>query len=115
MTYIINPFYFYLVEIFGMLDFVAIFCGIVFLLISTFACSFYYSEHECTPPFFKKFIIAGAISLFVGILIPSQTTVEKMLIARYVTIENYEHGKKEVKEIIDYIFDKFENREEDKK
>ena len=55
---------------------------------------------------FKKIIVAGIISLFIGILIPSKETCIEMMIASQVTHENVSATKEEIYKIIDYITDK---------
>ena len=113
MTPIINPFYFYLIEVCGTIREVAFFAGGGAVVLGAIFLFIAWTEGEDEfKNAMKKFFIAGAITLIIGLIIPSQKTAEKMLIAKYVTYENYDKGKQEVKEIVDYIFEKVEESKE---
>lgn len=73
-------------------------------------------EGDEIPKCIKKIIIAGAIVLTIGGLIPSKETCYKMVVASYVTPVNIELAKGEVTDLIDYIVDKVnELTDKDKK
>ena len=58
----------------------------------------------------KKPLIAITISLLLfttTVFIPSRDTMYKMLVASYVTSENYEFAKDELTDLVDYIVGKF--------
>ena len=68
-----------------------------------------------TMGIFKKIIVAGIISLFIGILIPPKETCIEMMIASQVTHENVSATKEEIYKIIDYITDKVNGEESEDK
>ena len=108
---IINPFYFYLIDLCGTLKDIGIIVGFIFLILGLIFAIFSWAD-KTKNPFSKILIILGTISLLIGVVIPSKKTAEKMLVAKYVTYENYENGNQEVKEIVDYIFEKIEKDKE---
>ena len=56
----------------------------------------------------KNLIITLAITGLVTIIVPSQDTMMKMLIAQNITYERVEGGKEMVKDTVDYIFEKID-------
>jgi hypothetical protein len=56
----------------------------------------------------KKLLIICLISCFVGILVPSESTATKMLIASQVNETNAERAK----EVVDYIVEKIQEVKE---
>ena len=113
MTPIINPFYFYLIELCGAIKTVAIIVLVFSLVVVTFGILSFEIDGDKTMRRVEKIaVIIGAICVLLIIAIPSEKTAEKMLIAKYVTYENYDKGKQEVKEIVDYIFEKVEESKE---
>lgn len=112
MTYIINPFYFYLSDLCGAINIACLLCGFFSMLAgSIFLLAFTDEDEKTIQKNGMKAIIIGAFIIVIGIITPSKETVERMIIAKYVTYENYEKGKEEVKEIVDYIFEKFEEED----
>lgn len=60
----------------------------------------------------KRIIVLIGISLIVCIFVPDKEVLEQMVISSYITPANIETGKEEVKEMIDYIFEKINSEEE---
>ena len=56
----------------------------------------------------KAITVILIISITLNILVPSGEACKKMLISSLITEKNIESTKEEVKEIVDYIFEKFE-------
>ena len=54
----------------------------------------------------KASVLATIISAVLMIVVPTEETVNKMMISSFVTKENVEKTKEEAKEIIDYIAEK---------
>ena len=65
------------------------------------------------PNVLKKLLIVFAISMGGVVVIPSETTMYKMMVAQYVTYENVDKATESIKEGVDYIFKKL--GKEDKK
>lgn len=122
MTYIINPWFFYfasLLDSFWTLVSIVLFLAIIgtvgfgiWWIIEAYASDFF--VHDDNEPPFAKFckkmikasVIATIISAVLMIVVPTEETVNKMMISSFVTKENVEKTKEEVKEIIDYIAEK---------
>ena len=122
MTYIINPWFFYfasLLDSFWTLASIVLFLAIigavgfsVWWLMEAYVSDFFVHDDKETPfaNFCKKIIkvsvITTIISAVLMVVIPSEETVNKMMISSFVTKENVEKTKEEAKEIIDYIAEK---------
>lgn len=122
MTYIINPWFFYfanLLDSFWTLASIVLFLAIVgtvgfgiWWVMEAYASDFF--VHDDNEPPFAKFckkmikasVIATIISAVLMIVVPTEETVNKMMISSFVTKENVEKTKEEAKEIIDYIAEK---------
>ena len=122
MTYIINPWFFYfasLLDSFWTLVSIVLFLAIigavgfsVWWVMEAYNSDFF--VHDDNEPPFAKFckkmikasVIATIISAVLMIVVPTEETVNKMMISSFVTKENVEKTKEEAKEIIDYIAEK---------
>ena len=132
MTYIINPWFFYFVNLLG--SFWTLISIVLFLAIigavgfsvwwlveaynSDFSVHDDVNEHDDNESPFAKFckkiikvsVIVTIISAVLMVAVPSEETVNKMMISSFITKENIEkakEGAKEgAKEIIDYIAEK---------
>lgn len=131
MNYIVNPMWFYWINVLVRIDFIIglfIFILILILGISSFYIFFAYSEYlewnnretEETEQikFFKKLFSwfkLGLISLFIStiilVAIPSETTIYKMMVANYATTDNVDVVLEKITQGVDYIFDKIEESE----
>ena len=122
MTYIINPWFFYLssfLDNFGILTVIVFSISLIAAVIfGVFLCYEIYDNDcfECdgnkTPLIkflkktFKVSIITVIISSTLMTFIPSEETVNKMIISSFITKENIEEAKKDAKELVDYIVEK---------
>ena len=141
MTYIINPWFFYFVNLLGsfwtlisIVLFLAIIGAVgfsVWWLMETYNSDFFVhddnehddnehdnNEHDNNESPFAKFckkiikvsVIVTIISAVLMVAVPSEETVNKMMISSFITKENIEkakEGAKEgAKEIVDYIAEK---------
>ena len=122
MTYIINPWFFYfasLLDSFWTLASIVLFLAIIgtvgfgiWWVMEAYVSDFFVHVDNETPfaKFCKKMIktsvIATIISAVLMIVVPTEETVNKMMISSFVTKENVEKTKEEAKEIIDYIAEK---------
>lgn len=111
MNYIINPWVFYLLSV---LDNIVVF-GIVLLVVLSsvyvvyifvWCLAFYEDDKEKYPSplaILKKWKIPVILCITALILIPSQETCYKMLIASQVTTEHIADAKETIREVADYI------------
>ena len=123
--YIINPYWFYWADVVDTLkssfQVISILSGVITaiaLIIFFIALGVNqgmpedFKDDTDTPKIISK--IAGAICIFtlvVSVFIPSKKTLTEMLIAENVTKTNIEYAEQEIKDIVDYVFDKFEEQE----
>ena len=123
MTYYINPIWFYLIDVSTGIKTILyilggaslVVCAVVFPLWALDRCAGLTDledDEKKIVIIFKKIIIAGIISLFIGILVPSKEACVEMMIASQVTHENVTATKEEIYEIIDYVTDKVKGEEE---
>ena len=54
----------------------------------------------------KVSVIATIISAVLMVVVPSEETVNKMMISSFITKENVEKTKEDAKEIVDYVVEK---------
>ena len=126
MTYIINPWFFYFVNLLGSfwtLISIVLFLAIigtvgfsVWWLMEAYNSDFFVHDDNESPfaKFCKKIIkvsvIVTIISAVLMVAVPSEETVNKMMISSFITKENVEKIKEETKEgakeIVDYIAEK---------
>lgn len=117
MTYIINPWFFFanLLDGLWILISIVLFLAIVgtvgfciLWLIEAYDNDFFVHDDKETPfaNFCKKMIKVSAITtIILMVVVPSEETVNKMMISSFITKENVEKTK-EAKEIVDYIAEK---------
>lgn len=103
MTYIINPWMFYLISLSDALKWAL---GI-FAIIAIIASFFIYDDGKVKLA--KRIFIASCISLVICLFLPSKGTCYKMLIASQITTENIENAKETVKDVVDYIIEATKN------
>lgn len=105
---IINPLWFYLINVSSNLHIV---CGVIacLALIAIFCTILMYPILEDMDVEFKglrtKLVIIGIVCAFISILAPSKETCYQMMVASLVTKENIEMTAEAGKEAIDYIVD----------
>lgn len=70
-------------------------------------------DKDCMKSFLKKthLIFWLIICATITTLIPNQKTIKEMFIASHITKSNIEYTKETLKDTIDYIIDKVENKE----
>lgn len=113
MEPIINPWFFYLVNL---LDRAVVVATIVLIMsvIGALFTLFVLSDDICfdekDAKTYKKWnkisIIALLISTVMLVAVPSKETVYEMVVANYITENNIEAAKDNAKDLIDYIIDK---------
>lgn len=116
---IINPWIFYLIDVLSTLKYnseiitgVATFvlCGTGFVAMLAKSESHHDNDSArlaaLTIKTFKKALIVVCVSVGIYTVIPSETTMYKMLVAQNVTYENVDKAQEEIKETVDYIFKK---------
>lgn len=122
MTYIINPWFFYFasfLDSFWTLASIVLFLAIIgtvgfgiWWVMEAYNSDFF--VHDDNEPPFAKFckkiikssVIATIISAVLMVVVPTEETVDKMMISSFVTKENVEKTKEEAKEIVDCITEK---------
>ena len=87
---IVNPIWFYLADTIPNVRYVLIVVSVALFIISV--------GQIDNNKVFRKFIIGGFLSLIVGVLIPSQETLYKMVAAKMITPNN-------IKIVSDYVGD----------
>lgn len=119
MTHLINPMWFYLIGICDDLKLVMMILAVICIVVLGFIAFCYLSEHECDYPkeekdkvkkiIYKLSIITSIVTLL-SILIPTEKTCYKMIIASQVTTENIELVTEQIDKAIDYIEGKKDGR-----
>ena len=108
--YIINPTWFYWVDIIDAVNCFAIISAIILLLGAglvgfMFMDDVFADERERYGKIIPKVVIVGVIFLLAAIFIPSKETLIEMQVAKYATWENAEWTTDAIKDTIDYIVD----------
>ena len=103
MTYIINPWMFYLISLSDTLKWTLGIFAIIAIIVS------FLMYDDTKIKLAKRFFIAGCASIIIWLFVPSKDTCYKMLIASQVTTENIENAKETVKDVADYIIEATKN------
>ena len=117
MNYLINPLWIYLLDVLKDIEstfcLICIFSGCITLVAGVLAVcmfAFGYDKNEAPYKVSKKVTKIGTIvAIITGIIvcfIPSEKTMYTMFVASYVTEENIDAAGETVTEMIDYIFEK---------
>ena len=105
---IINPLWFYLIDLSERVSVVSSAIGIIFAVLGGIlvvsSCDIDGDINFSKSS--KIMIIVGIILFVLGGLIPSKEASYKMMISSYLTSENIDFTKNEIIELIDYIIDK---------
>ena len=113
---IINPSYFYLMDVADSFKTLSVVLLLTILLLGLFAALSFLMSNDLEDiqwKLVKKYLIFPCLVLMIIVIFtPSSSTLTKMIIAENITVENYEIAKGEVTELIDYIFDKINNKGE---
>lgn len=112
MKPIIDPWLFYFVDAIDGLKFVCLFIPLLFLLYMVLIA--YTKEEDLNEEKIvkavKKLIICTVLMLTVDSLLPSKETCYKMMVASQITEENVKKAEDVVKDSVDYIFEKINER-----
>ena len=109
MEPIINPLWFYLIDILALFGAGARLVGVALILImviggfSLSLIDIYDMEEWFKSKPIKKVMTLSTIMLIIGMLIPVEETAYKMLIASLITPDNIEATGGAVQDIVDYI------------
>lgn len=107
MKPIINPWLFYFIDVLSGIKWLLVVFFALALFIYLLAFSFYVLDMQELPDWHKlKNIVFLVIPIIIGLLIPEEKTVYKMLIASYTTPNNIEYVKETGKDLVDYIIEK---------
>lgn len=123
MTYIINPWFFYFASLADSLQMLSIIVFSVSLIVAiifgvVWCCEI--NDYDCFGRdddnktqiinFFKKMFKTSIITVIVSAtlmaIVPSEETINKMMISSVITKENIEGVKTDAKELVDYIVEK---------
>lgn len=111
MTPIINPWLFYIVDVISSLKIaccifpLAILCGIVLWIV----CDEDASEEKLNN-LFKKWFIVTIVTLTFSLFLPSKKACYQMMVASLVTEENFKSAEDVIKDSVDYIFEKINEK-----
>ena len=107
MEPIINPLWFYLIDVLGSFRAIILFTGIIllFIIIVGADLTLYPKDFKewLKSKQFEKLLILGVLLIMIGTLFPCQETAYKMLVASLVTPDNIEATGGAVQDIVDYI------------
>lgn len=109
MTYIINPIWFYFLDVVGELNIFSAAACVVCLLLIIGSVVGYAICFDCdlstaiVKKLFKTCLIALPITLVISVLIPSKETLITMMVAKFATYENAAWTLDTVKAAVDYI------------
>lgn len=112
MTPIINPWLFYLVDVIGNLKLGCLIIPIL-LAIGELILSLLFEEKITDEQFaktIKKLLICAACGITVWMVLPSQETCYQMMVASQVTEENIQKAEDVIKDSVDYIFEKINEK-----
>lgn len=113
--YIIDPKWFYLVDVISDFEVVLIFIGVLsfvalvfFVGVQAFIVSDAFSEEEKARETARlqkimKLFAIPAVCILLVIFLPSEETMYEMMIAKYITHENISFSVEAVKSAVDYI------------
>ena len=106
MEPVINPVWFYLTEVVGTLKFIIGYGGAAVLIITFLAFMVEATTNGLDSKEWKlykiAFIVLG-VATFIGLLLPSESTCYKMLVASFVTPDNLNLFGESVTNAVDYI------------
>ena len=107
MKPIINPWLFYLTDVFCSIKWTLLITFVLGMLVYLILAFVYAFDAEKPPTFFNtKNTMCLVIPIIIALLIPEEKTVYKMLIASYTTSNNIEYVKETGKDLVDYIIEK---------
>lgn len=116
---VINPIWFYIISVVSKISVVFVITTIILatLLVALVAITFdIYSNYnwdeqgEVLLKAIKMVAIGTIVSGLLCVIIPNDKTIYKMLIAKNVTYENLDKAQEVIKDSVDYIFDKIDDK-----
>lgn len=115
MNQIINPWIFYLIDILENINICLdlVLTALVFITVIRFIINFDFKDDPIYKKKNKRYIIAMCIILATTAIIPSEKAMYTMLVSNYVTNDNIEKASDVIKDSVDYIFDKLEDKQND--
>ena len=119
MDYIINPMWFYWLQVADAVKSECIILTVIIgsiLVIAAFVCGVWtifgdnYYTDECAKliKYIKRLVPIFIITTLCVIFVPSKRTLIEMEIAKHATYSNVESVKEQIKDATDYILDKLE-------
>lgn len=121
MNYIIDPMWFYWLQV---LNNLSIFCmaigasgcaiamlGVIYTMMQfdgMLKIESQYKRYSQIMKKLKKFVIIFAIMFICGLIIPNKETMIQMKIAEYTTYDNLNTATEKIKEVTDYIVEKIQ-------
>ena len=111
MNYIVDPRWFYFVNVVSNLEVLVICAAVVFLAVGGIIFGVLYAESNFKDfpketRFGKACVIIGVIMCLAAVFIPSKETLIEMEIARHVTYDSTETAVQMIQEATDYILEK---------
>lgn len=109
MTYIINPAWFYWINVLNNIDgLLYLICALILIVLILLGITFFiYMQDDDTEEFLKEItepvkplLIALSIIYVITIFIPDKTTCYQMMIAQYATKENLQSAATDTKDFI---------------
>ena len=108
MNYIINPSWFYVIDVLSEIDIVSAIFTVAIGLVSAIVTAIYITnwdddDAKRIKPFLMPLWILFAVCVFVCILTPSRDTLIEMMIAKQATYDNAQWTLETLKSAVDYI------------
>lgn len=115
MNQIISPWIFYLIDTLENINICLdlVLTALVFITVIRFIMNLDLKDDSIYKKKNKRHIIAMCIVLATTAIIPSKETMYTMLVSNYVTYDNIEKASNVIKDSVDYIFDKLEDKQND--
>lgn len=105
--YIINPTWFYWVNIVNSVKTIMLMLTIISLIATLFTAFFSLDEEDSESKYYEKIAlkmsVVTIVCLIIAVFIPTKETLIEMQIAKYATWENTEWTIEAIKDVVDYI------------
>lgn len=122
MDYIIDPMWFYWLQIVdsiqGLCGVIAILSGVIGVIMLVFylasvvdGCTYEEDSRKRLKGLIKPLAVCFIIAITVTVFIPSKQTLIEMEIAKHATYSNVESIKEQITDAADYILDRLEGKE----
>lgn len=118
MTPIINPWWFYIVDVignfkkacFGIILIIVIVFGVTVLIEVGGAADELELDEAKVIKTLKKMVVAGVLLMTFDMILPSKKTCYQMMVASQVTEKNIQSAEDIIKDSVDYIFEKINEK-----